>query len=310
MKYLFFDVECSNCFNGVGKLCEFGYVLTDENFKIILKDEIPMSPGKGKESRFHLTGRKGQKDIELGYDYKYYFSQPEFPHFYEKIKKLMTAQDTICFAFAAENDVSHIHNTCKRYRLEPLNYQYYDIQKFAKSYLEDKEETGLKAAFDRIVGKGYGVGLQEHSSSDDAKMTMMVFEAICALEKTTSKVYLSLKKPMNSRGFMDYLAKKAQEKSIRTKLYDDYINIAKKDIEGRNTDEIIGKRCIISGEIKRQEETFNKAISEIHKNGGVCVLKINDSDFFLVKDEKNKNDIEKSLKEPYYGKFVILSEKE
>lgn len=53
MKYLFFDIECSNCFNGVGKMCEFGYVLTDENFKIIKMDDIPMSPGKGRECRFH-----------------------------------------------------------------------------------------------------------------------------------------------------------------------------------------------------------------------------------------------------------------
>ena len=29
-RYLFFDVECANCFNGKGKLCSFGYVLTDE----------------------------------------------------------------------------------------------------------------------------------------------------------------------------------------------------------------------------------------------------------------------------------------
>ena len=38
MKYLFFDIECSNCFNNIGKMCEFGYVVTDENFKIITKN--------------------------------------------------------------------------------------------------------------------------------------------------------------------------------------------------------------------------------------------------------------------------------
>ena len=46
MKYLFFDIECSNCHGGIGKMCEFGYVLTDENFNIISQDDIPMSPGK------------------------------------------------------------------------------------------------------------------------------------------------------------------------------------------------------------------------------------------------------------------------
>lgn len=43
MKYLFFDIECSNCFGGKNKICEIGYVLTDENFNILLTNDIPMS---------------------------------------------------------------------------------------------------------------------------------------------------------------------------------------------------------------------------------------------------------------------------
>ena len=40
MKYLFFDIECANCFEGKGKICEFGYVLTDEAFNEIESKEI------------------------------------------------------------------------------------------------------------------------------------------------------------------------------------------------------------------------------------------------------------------------------
>lgn len=69
MKYLFFDIECSNCFNGVGKMCEFGYVLTDEDFNTIKCDDMPMSPGKGYDFRFHLKGRKNEKDLELASRY-------------------------------------------------------------------------------------------------------------------------------------------------------------------------------------------------------------------------------------------------
>ena len=46
MKYLFFDLECSNCYGGVGKVCEFGAVITDEHFNILKEISIPMSPGK------------------------------------------------------------------------------------------------------------------------------------------------------------------------------------------------------------------------------------------------------------------------
>ena len=84
MKYLFFDIECSNCFNGKGKVCEFGYVITDENFKIISAQDIPMSPGKGRGNRFHLRDRMAVEDVKLAYDEAYYYEQPELPAFYER----------------------------------------------------------------------------------------------------------------------------------------------------------------------------------------------------------------------------------
>ena len=44
---LFFDLECANCYNHVAKICEFGYVLTDDKLNIIAKENLivnPMSP--------------------------------------------------------------------------------------------------------------------------------------------------------------------------------------------------------------------------------------------------------------------------
>ena len=44
MEFLFFDVECANCFGGVGKMCSFGYVLVDSEFNVIETDDIVMNP--------------------------------------------------------------------------------------------------------------------------------------------------------------------------------------------------------------------------------------------------------------------------
>ena len=44
MKYLFFDIECANCFDGTGKICEFGYIQTDEKFNILEEDSIKINP--------------------------------------------------------------------------------------------------------------------------------------------------------------------------------------------------------------------------------------------------------------------------
>lgn len=81
MKYLFFDIECANRLN---KICEFGYVLTDENFKILKKDDIPMSPGdkQNKNDQFKNT------EFNWAYDKDYYFECPKFPCYYEFLKTL------------------------------------------------------------------------------------------------------------------------------------------------------------------------------------------------------------------------------
>ena len=66
MEYIFFDIECANCFQGRGKICSFGYVITDESFNVISKNDILMNP----HSRFHLCGHGNHPGITLGYDEK------------------------------------------------------------------------------------------------------------------------------------------------------------------------------------------------------------------------------------------------
>ena len=190
MKYLFFDIECSNCFNSVGKMCEFGYVLTDDKFHILKQDDIPMSPGKGDGNRFNLRGRKNEADLELAYDEETYFSSPEFPYFYDRIRKLVEDKDAICFAFSMDNDIPHLYHACTRYKKEPFNYICYDIQRMAMKYLEKNKQIKLRDACHEIVGKNSTIQLQEHLSRDDAKMEMMVLEAICILRKISPESLL------------------------------------------------------------------------------------------------------------------------
>ena len=44
MNYLFFDIECANCDNGNGKICSFGYVLTDTDFNILEYTDLIIDP--------------------------------------------------------------------------------------------------------------------------------------------------------------------------------------------------------------------------------------------------------------------------
>lgn len=309
MKYLFFDIECSNCFNGVGKMCEFGYVLTDENFKVIKKDDIPMSPGKGEGSRFHLRGRKNERDLELAYDYSYYLSQSEFPHFYDHIKTLVEDKDTICFAYSMDNDIPHLYHACTRYKLDPFNYECYDVQKLVASYLEKKGQMSLKKACLQIVGPSSMVKLIEHLSRDDAEMERLIFEAICVLKNISSKDLLEKSQfaRTNSVEYMNHLKERGQRKRLKSKGHDLYNSLAIPNSE-LDKEEYKGKRYNISGELKCDYDSLSTVIDLIKQNGGVLINKISKTDFFIAKDDKNKEEILKNFKYPFEGKVITHKE--
>ena len=309
MKYLFFDVECSNCHNGVGKLCEFGYVLTDEKFNIISKDDIPMSPGKGDYSRFDLKGRKGEKDIELAYDYEYYYSQPEFPHYYLRIKKMMCDKDTICFAYSMSNDIRHIHNTCERYKLTPLNYDCYDVQMLVSKYLNQKGQMKLETACKEIVGPSSLIGLEEHLSRDDSMMEMKIFEAICVLEQKDSITLLKESEyaKTNSIEYINRIRNRNNKKQIIEANRHHYFSLVSPN-EVLDLKENIGKRYNVSDKLKRDKDKMVVIINKVQSIGGLFSGRINQTDYFIVLDDKNKEEIINSLKHPYKGTILTYQE--
>lgn len=309
MRYLFFDIECSNCFNSVGKMCEFGYVLTDENLLVISKGDIPMSPGKGRGSRFHLRGRKDERDIELAYNYEYYLSQPEFPFFYKQIKRLVEAPDTICFAYSMDNDIPHLYHACTRYGFEPFNYECYDVQKLAAAYLEKKGQISLKNAYLSIVGPNTIVQLQEHLSRDDAMMEKLIFEAICDLTNTKARDLLEQSQyaRTNSIEYMKRIKERGKRKRLKTAGHDLYNSLAIPNEELDKT-EYIGRRYNISGELKAKLDKLKIIIDLIQQKSGILCNKISKSDFFIVYDEKNKEEILKGLKHPFEGQLLTYEE--
>ena len=54
MNYIFFDIECANCQNGQAKICSFGYVITDESFTVLEKEDWIVNP----KAPFLLTGHR------------------------------------------------------------------------------------------------------------------------------------------------------------------------------------------------------------------------------------------------------------
>ena len=309
MKYLFFDVECSNCFDKNGKLCEFGYVLTDENFNIIKQDDIPMSPGKGRDCRFHLKGRKHERDLELAYDEEFYYQQPEFPQFYERIKKLMSDENTICFAFSSENDILHLYHTCRRYKLEPIKYYCYDVQRFACQHLNAKKQISLKNACLEIVGPNATVSFIEHLSRDDAKTTMKVFQAICELQQVSSEEYLESHKYLmvSSTGFIESLKQRELQKEMANKGYE-LFNSVKLNSEEAEKEEYIGRRYNLISRIKKAPPVLEVVLKYVKEHNCVVVDRLSDTDYLIIMSEDDKEPIKDKAAEYFKGEYIIFED--
>lgn len=179
MEYLFFDIECANCDGGDGKICSFGYVLTDTSFNVIESEDIIIDPN----APFRLRGYgKAQKTyIELAYPEEVFRAAPRFPSFYNRIKGLLNRRDTLIFGFAPENDAAFLASEFERYELDNINFEFCDVQRIFKRHIN---ETGGNQ-FSLVRACEYlQIATPEtvHKSVDDAMATMGVLKRICAEE--------------------------------------------------------------------------------------------------------------------------------
>lgn len=178
-----FDIECSE-----GKsMCSFGYVLTDEKFRILEKDDILMNP----EAIFH-TGAWGKKNreaypgIEMAYPKEVFLKSPTFPALYEKIKALIEYKDQTVIGFSHKNDTVFLDNACKRYNLPSIDYDFVDVQTIHKDYnnlINPFSTEKLVEELNLDVNK-----YVPHKSDDDAEVSMLVTKNFC------EKLGLSLNK--------------------------------------------------------------------------------------------------------------------
>lgn len=169
MKYLFFDVECGNCYNKTGKICSFGYVLTDDKFNVIKKDDILINHDD--------VWDKYVKEHIIQYNIKIFKNKPKFNEVFDEIKSLMMNDETICFGFDCNNDMKYLNDECERYHLEKLMPKLFDIQDIQKVLNGDKNGMGLVKLVEL-----YNINYDQfvaHNSRDDAEMSMLVLIGIC-----------------------------------------------------------------------------------------------------------------------------------
>lgn len=181
MKYISFDIECCD-----GKhICEFGYVITDENFKILQKECFTINPNKP----FNLIGRESRADCILFFSEETYYQSPEFSVFYDKIKDLLSTTDSIIFGHAIKSDAIFLRDACKRYKLPPINFGFVDSQLLYREFSGEKGSISLENAENILK-------LEQpqfhHKSDEDALLTIELVEKICEKLKVNVQELISL----------------------------------------------------------------------------------------------------------------------
>lgn len=218
--FIFFDIECANCYGGEGKMCSFGYVVVDCDFGIIETDDIVMNP----EAKFdwYLFSKKNR--CPLAYPKNFFYAKPNFTKHYDKIKSLLTQEKRAVIGFASANDVGFIVTACERYNLPLINFSAYDCAPILKNDKAMQKRLEAWAEFYHIDTND----LQAHKSQDDAMINALVMKAFCTEHKMSLFDVVKANRGVatSSSDAQKTLEarrqKKAQEKAQKKEQYSEY----------------------------------------------------------------------------------------
>ncbi|MGN0797805.1 MAG: PolC-type DNA polymerase III [Christensenellales bacterium] len=284
VRYLFFDIECANCFNGHGKICSFGYVITNDNFEILEQKDILINP----KTKFHLKNRRKEgEDIELSYPLDMFTASPDFDYYYPTIKNLLTYPDQIVFGHSVINDIHFILSECKRYGKPAFGYNAYDTQVLYKLLHKEKNESSLSKLCEK-----YGIEVTDlHRSDYDAYLTMSVMKALCKeSECDVQGIFDKLPTAFYTVNEDGSIVNNFSVISNSKKLLDMARKI-KIDRKLPKNLQVKEKYFCLSKDF--EETHFEKAkylVEEIRRRGGFYCTKVGKSDYFL----KGQNECDRS----------------
>lgn len=168
MRILFFDLEYASCKNGC-KICEFGYVITNEKFEIIERNNIIINPNITFDEwdlwalKHILTRTRNEYEERLSFD-----------KYYPKIKGIIESCDFV-LGHSLNNDAKALNDDCKRYNLPSIDFDFYDVKLFYKEYKNTKKEISVMNILNELNVQGQE---NEHDAKTDAYNTMIEFKEI------------------------------------------------------------------------------------------------------------------------------------
>jgi hypothetical protein len=186
-------------------MCSFGYVITDEKFNVIEKEDIVIDP----EDTFDYYLFKKNSDTQLAYSRIFFYSQMPFTGHYKRIRSILEDECDGIFGFSVINDLKYIHDSCFRYKYRQIKVQAYDVAEIIKAF--DKSTNGLEAQIKKLFGEK-NKHIKSHKSDDDAYMTAL------ALKKVTEILEVSISELLFLSGVKKLQYKWKKNKQPRKKI--------------------------------------------------------------------------------------------
>ncbi len=288
MNYLFFDIECASVFKNVAKICAFGYVLCDEDFNIINKEDILINP----KGRFHLTDGRGEHGLVLPYEYKEFKNYPAFPSVYKKIKSLLENPENLVFGHSVINDVKYLELETRRFRLPSFTFSFSDSQVLYMAKINDfSRQFGLE-----YITGDLNVEFTPHRAADDAYATMKIVEAMCRaenltypeLEKKYGVIRGSVKKyviiPPTSKGYKAFCAARDEKKRERGKARCEFYNLVNSKHPKRDG-ALKGLSVNFSRNLEERLDLSLPLVKKLYEKGGRYCGKLCDCNLYVCAED-------------------------
>lgn len=277
MNLVFFDIECASVFKTVAKICAFGYVVCDENFGIIKKEDILINP----RGSFHLTDSKGERGLVLPYKYEDFKKHPDFRAAYPAIKALLEDKNNLVAGHATHNDVNYLNLETRRFSLPSFNFSFTDTQLIYMTMTDSfTRQYGLE-----YITKDLNIDFTPHRAADDAYATMRVAEAMCrhmgcGFAELEQKLGIThgdisnhrIRKP-TSAGFAAYAERQRERKEERSRTRSEfYIYLSRK--KRRQSGALKGKTFNFSRAVEDNLPLARTLIDRIYELGGQYTQKL------------------------------------
>lgn len=297
MKYLFYDLEYASTKGGISKICEFGYVLTDEAFSVLKRGNYIINP---RIPRAEWDWRVVKKVLTR--TVSEYESYPTFEKYYDDISKLILTADYV-FGHSLNCDAKALNQDCMRYRLPCIEYEFYDIKLFYKKISNTENDTSVVNILEALNVAGEQ---REHDAETDAYNTMLGLKHMLintghtlveladmvpdAKDKTENYLVKSLevgkiKKEIKEREKLlsDIGTNDIDKHGGNIRIYFQYLC----NLKPRKTNKGVfaNKRVTISPEYEAHH--FRQALNLsrlVAKNGGLVFLKSTHSDIYVKYD--------------------------